>query len=140
MEKLTGECSCGRVRYEIGSEVTFASMCHCAECRKSFGGCGSALGFFDERTFRWLRGREFISEYRENIALCLMFCRVCGTTLGCSLSDTVYCVTLGTLNGSVPITINEHYYVSDKADWDEIGGNAPQFPEGPLSADSKVRS
>ena len=34
---MTGGCQCGAVRYELYSEPTEPSICHCRMCQKAFG-------------------------------------------------------------------------------------------------------
>ena len=44
----------------------------------------------------------------------------------------VHGVTLGTVNGDLDIEIEKHIHVASKAPWDHIGGNARQYPDGPV--------
>lgn len=47
------------------------------------------------------------------------------------LADTVHGIMLGTVDGDPGVEIAMHIHVASKAAWDHIGGDAPQFMEGP---------
>jgi hypothetical protein len=47
------------------------------------------------------------------------------------LDDEVHGITLGTVDGDPGVEITMHIHVASKAVWDQIGGDAPQLPEGP---------
>ena len=127
MTVVTGECFCGGIGYEIKGSLAPARSCHCSRCRKAFSGAGSAMSRVDPATFAWTRGEELLQTYVNREGAGLGFCRRCGTTL-CGLFDgEVTGITLGSLNGDPAVIIGEHIFVASKADWDEIGGEAPQF-------------
>jgi hypothetical protein len=127
----TGECFCGDIKYEIKGPLQDGRSCHCSQCRKSFGGAGSAMCRVDSANFNWIQGRDGLKTYINKGGLGLGFCGQCGTTLCGVMRGEVMGITLGTLNGDPDVRIAEHIFVDSKASWDEIGGNAPQFKEGP---------
>lgn len=128
---LTGECFCGRVRYQITSPLRNARSCHCSRCRKAFSGSGSAYAEVVTGSFSWTSGEENVTPYYSAGEWGLCFCKTCGTTL-CGLHrGEVHGVMLGSLNGDPGIEIEMHIFVGSKAPWDHIGGEAPQFPELP---------
>jgi hypothetical protein len=61
----------------------------------------------------------------------MCFCRTCGTTLCGEYNRDVRGVTLGSVDGDPGVTIEMHLFVDSKAPWDNIGGDAPQYPEFP---------
>lgn len=135
MKTHTGECLCGKIRYEVSGDLPDGLSCHCSICRKAFSGAGSSVTWIDSDSFAWLGGKEFLKTYADQRGLSLGFCTQCGTTLCGIFDDKVVCVTLGTLNGMPNIKIGKHIFVGSKAPWDEIGGVAPQFHERPPSAE-----
>ena len=131
--RLTGECFCGRVRYQVTSPLRNARSCHCSRCRKAFSGSGSAYAEVAPGSFTWTAGEENITSFYSSQGWGLCFCRTCGTTL-CGLHERdVHGVTLGSLNGDPGVKIEMHIFVGSKAPWDHIGGDAPQFVELPPS-------
>lgn len=136
MQKHSGECLCGGMRYEIAGPLPDAIVCHCSVCRKAFNGSGSYVTWIDPRSFSWERGADLLATYANRHGVSLGFCSRCGSRL-CGLSEgQVLFVTLGSLNAAPDVRIGKHVFVGSKAPWDEIGGNAPQFdarptPEGP---------
>ena len=124
---LTGECFCGAVRYQISAPLKSAQMCHCSRCRKAFSGAGSAMAGVTPGSFSWLEGEAQLNLYEGRHGYGIAFCRTCGTTLCGTNRGDVMGITLGTLNENSSVKIARHIFVGSKADWDEIGGDAPKF-------------
>ena len=82
-------------------------------------------------SFSWTHGEEFLKTYASKQGLGIAFCGNCGSTLVGLYNSQVMGVTLGTLNDDAKIRIDYHLFVESKAQWDEIGGQAPQFAEWP---------
>jgi hypothetical protein len=85
----------------------------------------------DPANFSWTQGRDNLKTYINKDGLGLGFCSRCGTTLCGIASGEVMGINLGTLDGNPEVRITEHIFVGSKANWDEIGGSAPQFEKGP---------
>jgi len=124
----TGGCVCGAVTYAIDGDLPDGVSCHCSICRKVFSGAGSAVTWLPAGRFSWTGGQEAVSRFEANSGYFVHFCSKCGSTLGAGYQDAV-CITLGTLDGNPPVRIALHQHVASKADWDEIGGDAPQYPD-----------
>ena len=45
MNKLSGNCECKRISFDIFQEIKYFSHCHCSQCRRSHG---SAFASFIE--------------------------------------------------------------------------------------------
>jgi hypothetical protein len=128
---LTGECFCGRIAYQVTAPLRNARSCHCSRCRKAFSGAGSAYAEVEPGSFTWLRGESNLTSYDSAPGWGLSFCTTCGTTLCGRYEGRVHGVTLGSVNGDPGVEIEMHIFVGSKAPWDHIGGDAPQFVEGP---------
>lgn len=131
MQKHSGECLCGSIRYEISGPLPDAIVCHCSVCRKAFNGAGSYVTWIDPDTLSWQTGADLLKTYANRHGFSLGFCGQCGSTLCGIREDKVVFVTLGSLNGAPELRIGKHVFVGSKAPWDEIGGDAPQFSERP---------
>lgn len=128
---VTGECFCGRVKYEVDGDLRNARSCHCSRCRKAFSGAGSTFAEIDADQFLWTSGEESLTVYVTSPEWGLCFCSICGSTLGGMHNDKMYGITLGTLNGDPDVKLGRLIFVGSKASWDEIGGDAPRFEEWP---------
>lgn len=126
----SGECFCGRVKYEVRGSLENARSCHCSRCRKAFSGAGSAYAEVRGELV-WTSGEEALTVYETGPGWGLCFCRVCGSTLGGLASGKIHGITLGTVNGDPGVVLQRHIFVGSKAPWDEIGGNAPRFEAAP---------
>jgi hypothetical protein len=81
--------------------------------------------------FRWIQGASFLKTFTSQKGDGLGFCETCGTTMCGFCNGEVIGITLGSVVGESGVIIAEHIFVGSKADWDVIGGNAPQHAEFP---------
>ena len=128
---ITGECFCGRVKYQIDGKLRDARSCHCSRCRKAFSSQASAYALVEPTEFRWLSGEDQLTSYCSNDGFGLQFCQVCGSTICGTHNGTVHGVTLGCINGDPDVEIGMHIYVGSKARWEIIPEGVTQFQEGP---------
>lgn len=128
---LTGSCFCEALTYEISAPLVFAQSCHCSRCRKVFSGSGSAFGFLEQDSFAWTKEPSALSRYASTGDWEIGFCGRCGSTLCGIHKGTVKGVTLGSIDGDPQVQLERHIFVGSKAPWDHIGGDVPQFEEGP---------
>ena len=128
--KITGECFCGEVKYQIDGRLCDARSCHCSRCRKAFSAQASAYALVDPSKFKWLSGKDILTSYIGSHGFGLQFCSQCGSTLCGILNGVVHGVTLGCVNGDPEIEIGKHIYVGSKAKWEIIPEGVPQFNEG----------
>ena len=129
--KLSGECFCGEIKYEINGKLLDARSCHCSRCRKAFSSQASAYALVDPSEFQWVSGAEFLTSYVDEHGFGLQFCKICGSTLCGVYQDEVHGVTLGCLNEDPEIEIGRHIFVGSKANWEVIPEGVPQYEEHP---------
>ena len=71
----TGGCHCGRVRYEVESDLESVVSCNCSICQKR----GSILTFVPQSKFRLLSGQDALTDYQFNKKVIHHpFCSMCG--------------------------------------------------------------
>ena len=128
---IVGGCLCGEVRYRVEAPLRNARSCHCSRCRKAFSGAGSAYAEVEQSSFRWVKGESNLSGYGTAKGTGLRFCKTCGTTLCGTVDGQVHGITLGRVDGDTGVELSMHIFVDSKADWDHIGGTAPQYSEFP---------
>ena len=70
---------CGRTRFTVFADPTFASYCHCDDCRQSTGAAVSAFIGFDAADLVW-QG-EKLKGYKSSANVNRTFCPECGTSI-----------------------------------------------------------
>ena len=53
---ISGECLCGKVRYEISGRLFDSTHCHCSMCRRQHGALYATYADFDPADFGIDRG------------------------------------------------------------------------------------
>lgn len=75
MTTYTGGCHCGKVRYEVDTELASVISCNCSHCAMK----GLLLTFVPRDSLRLLSGEETLAEYRFNKKVIEhLFCKECG--------------------------------------------------------------
>jgi hypothetical protein len=75
LQTHTGSCHCGRVRFEITTDLSRVSECNCSICSKK----GYLHHLVPAERFRLISGGEDLEEYRFGTASARhLFCRRCG--------------------------------------------------------------
>ena len=137
---LTGSCLCGAVRYEITGPFLRANHCHCTRCRRHSGSYGLTQGRVLREHFTLSQGAELLANYRLDRHAAKVFCSACGSSVfGGSWPDgKEVSIRFGTLDDDPGIRPQFHTFVGDKAPWDVILDDLPQFA-GRATRDDMVR-
>jgi len=70
-----GSCHCGRVKFEMVSDLQSVLRCNCSICKRK----GTPMVATKEGSFKLTAGEEFLSLYQFNTKLARhYFCKVCG--------------------------------------------------------------
>ncbi|WP_193164290.1 GFA family protein [Microbulbifer hainanensis] len=82
-EKYTGQCACGKVKFEFNSDPSFIACCHCLDCKKASGGEMATFLSVPEDDFQMLSGRPKSFHYTADTGKGLdrNFCPECGSRL-----------------------------------------------------------
>ncbi len=121
------------MRFELATEPTDASFCHCSICRRLSGSAFSAFAEIPAAGLRVVRGAEQVAACRVTERLTNRFCGTCGSPLFSEHSafpGFVY-VSLGALDDDRGIVPEYHQFTGSKAKWHRIGDDLPQFEEWP---------
>jgi hypothetical protein len=126
-----GSCLCRSVEYEIAGEIGDFGYCHCTSCRKASGTAHAANAPVQRSDFRLLKGAYVLREFESSTGRVRVFCGQCGSPVYAYLRGDIEVIRirLGTLDTPLTKQPKAHTWVSDKASWDPIDGNLPQFPE-----------
>ena len=131
---VEGSCLCGAVAFEAVGDPMFMQSCHCQRCRRSRGAAHGTNIFYKAAQFRWLRGAEWVAEYKlpEARFHTVAFCRQCGGALPkAALDRGVAIIPAGILDTDPPLRPQRHIFTNYKAPWFEITDSLPRFGEGP---------
>lgn len=69
---LTGQCSCGGVRFEISNDL--GPIIYCSMCRRATGSAFAANASVRASEFRVVTGGQLISEYQSSPGTFRLFC------------------------------------------------------------------
>ncbi|HEX6978480.1 MAG TPA: GFA family protein [Alphaproteobacteria bacterium] len=71
----TGGCHCGRVRYEVKTDLKRVVSCNCSICTK----LGALFAFVPSDQFKLLSGKDDLTDYQfGRKTIHHLFCRFCG--------------------------------------------------------------
>jgi hypothetical protein len=130
---ISGHCECDRIEYEIDSEITDFSHCHCSQCRRLHGAAYGTFGGVARDKVHFVSGKSDLKMYASSDSNDRFFCSECGSNIMVQSKaepDVTY-VCMGTMDGNPPCPPGYHIYVGSKAEWHEIGDDLEQFDELP---------
>lgn len=113
MDKVSGGCSCGKVRITAYGEPDRVGICHCMDCRKHHGAPFFAAAVYLKDAVE-IEGETNNYKGRH-------FCPSCGSSVF-SISDDEVEVHLGTLDTPNQMTPTYEIWCSRREDW------LPEFP------------
>jgi len=113
MDRVTGGCLCGDVRFEVSGHPYRVGLCHCLDCRKFHGALFHASAVFPEDavTVSGATG-DFAGRH---------FCRRCGSSVFSRSGDEVE-VNLGSLDSPDQFKPTYELWTIRREDW------LPPFP------------
>jgi hypothetical protein len=113
MEKLTGGCLCGKVRFVASGQPFRVGICHCLDCRKHHGALFHASAIFHQDSVV-ITGETHSHKDRY-------FCPACGSPVF-SRSGEETEVNLGSLDEIDQLQPTYELFTSRRESW------LPQFP------------
>ena len=125
-ETIHGACLCGKIAFEV-HEPEAMGACHCTRCQRWTGSGAAMVVVAAAKNLKVTKDRDSMKKYNEGKFADRYFCGHCGSGIYADGGEKVY-VCAGVLK-DVKLKPAFHIQVAYKAPWDEIGGNAPQFPE-----------
>ena len=126
-----GSCLCGAIQYAVNGELSEFGYCHCTSCRKASGSAHAANIGAERGDLSLDDPNSFLKEYESSPGKIRAFCGNCGSPLYAFLraNPRVVRIRLGTLDTPLNKTAKAHTFVCDKASWELIEGDLPQFDE-----------
>ncbi|MDH3714895.1 MAG: GFA family protein [Gammaproteobacteria bacterium] len=126
-----GSCLCGHINYRIEGELSNFGYCHCTSCRKASGSSHGANAGLHRSKFELMDPHGWLREYESSPGKLRAFCSNCGSPVYAYLNSTpdIIRIRLGSLDTPFTKHAKAHTFVSDKASWEVIDGDLPQFDE-----------
>ena len=80
-KKHTGQCACGRIKFEFDADPTFVAVCHCLDCKRASGGEAATFFGVPEDDFTVSSGQPKAFHYiaQSGKGLDRNFCPDCGS-------------------------------------------------------------
>lgn len=109
MEKVTGGCLCGEIRYETTSDATLQCLCYCADCQTVSGAAGYAVYGVPIESVVVTKGQpaEYNIQADSGRFNSRRFCPICGTRIWAQLEE----LGLASING-LTLDKREHFQPS----------------------------
>ena len=126
---LTGQCSCGAVKYRVCDEFLYAANCHCSDCRRATGSAFKPFAGIERRKFALSGGDTEIMKVGDEQGHDAR-CKVCGSLLYSVVqAGALVHVAMGTLVDDPTIRPTHHIFVNYKASWFTITDDLPRYEE-----------
>ena len=133
MNKISGGCLCGTVRYEIEADPIVALRCHCRDCQYVAGGEPTVVLLVPSSGLRCIHGkpREYRTKADSGTGVFRSFCENCGTPLfaGNEAAPQMIAIKLGSLDDPSRHAPNIHIWTSSAQPWHHIDAAIPSFPK-----------
>jgi hypothetical protein len=108
MDRFTGGCLCGSVRFEASGRPYRVGICHCLDCRKRHGALFNACAIFPEDAVTIVgETRDYAGRY---------FCPLCGSSVFARSGDEIE-VNLGSLDAPDQLTPTYEIWTVRRESW-----------------------
>ncbi|BBN82526.1 S-(hydroxymethyl)glutathione synthase [Pseudoalteromonas sp. A25] len=128
---MKGVCLCGGIQFEILGTTPNLYQCHCSVCRKSTGSSSNTATIVKSEQFRWSHTNSDIQTFTLQSGYRIDFCKRCGSPVPNQLRDKELVWIPAGLLENTELKVTQHIFVSSKAHWDMIGGQATEHEEMP---------
>ncbi|MGZ3747536.1 MAG: GFA family protein [Pseudobdellovibrionaceae bacterium] len=131
MNKVTGQCYCKKISFEIQLPTEFVSHCHCESCRTSHGSAFVTWGGVAKNQFRFLLGENLLKKYSSSPQVRWCFCSECGTSLlyDCDYAPEKIYFTLANITGDLDRKPDSHVSYEERIHWFPFKDDLPKFKE-----------
>lgn len=126
MEKWTGGCLCGAIRYEVTADKSENWFCHCRMCQRWSGSVVATDAIVAKGDLRITRGTPKFYQ-SSNIAE-RGFCENCGSPMIFRATrDDWLSIQTGTLDNPELAPPSGHYGVEGRISWLKLADDLPQM-------------
>ncbi|SFV69395.1 Gfa-like protein [hydrothermal vent metagenome] len=124
-----GSCLCGEIKFEVNGKINDIVCCHCSQCRRAQGSAFATNGNVDVKDFKFIKGEEFLTKYKNNEQGDKYFCSLCGSPIMSKFhtAPNKIRIRLGTIESDIQEKISAHIFVNSKANWETINDEIPKY-------------
>ncbi|APX61768.1 GFA family protein [Acinetobacter schindleri] len=132
-DHYAGSCLCGGIQYEVRGPLGDIIQCHCRRCRKATGTAFAINSPIAKADFYLLQGQHLLKSFTTTTGVSRNFCSECGSPIYSVKADLpdVYRLRIGSLDTTIEQKPTCHFYVSSKAEWEDIHDTLAQYHERP---------
>jgi len=131
-QRLEGGCSCGAVRYHLGSAPMFVHCCHCRDCQKQTGSAFVLNALIEADRVAQLSGEltGYAMPTDSGLPHTIFRCTACATALWSEYGgrSQLRFVRAGTLDEPSALPPDVHIYTRSKLPWVAVPAGVPAFP------------
>ena len=130
-QQLEGGCSCGAVRYRLGSAPLFVHCCHCRDCQKQTGTAFVLNALIETDRVAQLSGE--VTGYGmptdSGRPHTIFRCTVCATAVWSEYGgvNKLRFIRVGTLDDPSALPPDVHIYTRSKLPWVALPEGVPSF-------------
>jgi hypothetical protein len=119
--RVTGQCHCGRIRYEAEVDPATAGICHCTDCQALTGSAYRATVRASAEQFRLLAGepRVYVKTADSGNRRAHAFCPTCGSPVYAAAPEnpTSYSLRIGALDRRAELKPRRQQWLRSALPW-----------------------
>jgi hypothetical protein len=134
MEKATGGCLCGKIRYECQGDPAMVAVCHCKNCQRQSGSALSIIAGWPKAAVTITGTMTTYQDTGESGQPVLRrFCASCGSPIvsDVAVMPALTFIKAGTLDDTSRLKPAVHLFCESKQAWVPIEPGVPQVPRNP---------
>ncbi len=124
---LAGGCFCGDIRYQVDSQPTHETNCHCTMCRRTSGAPFVAWFTVERTAFQWTAGAP--TGFASSDHAQRTFCPRCGASLTFETTrePELIDVTISSLDDPQRVAPLNDIHTSSKLSWVSLDDRLPSY-------------
>jgi len=128
--RLSGGCSCGKIRYEAYGKPKHSLICQCRQCQKITGTGHSPQMAFDTKSIKFSGDLKYFDTIaNDGNTVSHGFCPTCGNPIlnkPAAFPDSVY-ILIGSLDNPGEFKPEFVVFSTSGYDWDNIDPNLKRY-------------
>ena len=131
---LDGQCTCGKVKFQLLNKPLIVHCCHCTWCQRETGTSFALNAFIETENVKLLQGKTETVNIPTNSGggQKIVRCDSCKIALWSHYSgagDVISLVRIGTLDNPNALKPDINIFTSTKQEWIQLSDNIPSVKE-----------